>query len=135
MAPPVPVYSLVEIQSQYKEQLKNPTKYKCQLKSITQHECTFRPSTIRTNDINHPPEIICLPFKRIFQRCLVPITTKNEKGKKIRGERWVNIEITNDKTNHDLVEPDNKYSKDVMDFLDAEREFKKFMEIESEGNS
>lgn len=135
MAPPVPVYSFTEIQNQYKEQLNNPTKYKCQLKSITQHECTFRPSTIRNNNINNPPEIICLPFKRIFQRCLIPISTKNEQGKKIKSEKWINIEITNDKTNHDLVEPESKYSKDVMDFLDAEREFKKFMEIETESHT
>ncbi|RCK63120.1 hypothetical protein Cantr_09741 [Candida viswanathii] len=134
MAPPVPVYSVGEIQSQYKAQLANPEKYQCQLKSITQHECTFRPSTIRANDPSTPPEIICLPFKRIFQRCLIPVTTKDEAGRKTRSEKWINIEITNEKTNHDLVEPESKYSKDVMDFLDAEREFKKFMEIESEGH-
>ena len=32
------------------------------------------------------------------------------------------------------MDPDSKYGKDVQDFLNAEREFKKFMEIESDGN-
>ncbi|EMG49441.1 SOM1 Protein SOM1 [Candida maltosa Xu316] len=132
MAPPVPVYNASEIQNQYKEQLNNLEKYKCQLRSITQHECTFKPSTIRNNG-NSPPEIICLPFKRIFQRCLVPAIIKNDYGVKVKTEKWINIEITNEKTNHDLVEPDSKYSKVVQEFLSAEQEFKKFMEIESDG--
>lgn len=132
MAPPVPVYSISEVRKQYKDQLDNPEKYKCQLKSITQHECTFRPTTIRNDNVQS--EIICLPFKRIFQRCSVPIITKNTDGKKLRLEKWINIEITDEQTNHDLVDPGSKYGKDVQDFLNAEQEFKKFMEMESDGN-
>lgn len=62
------------------------------------------------------------------------IITKISDGKKLRLEKWINIEITDEQTNHDLVDPGSKYGKDVQDFLNAEQEFKKFMEMESDGN-
>lgn len=76
MAPPVPVYSAEEIRLQYKDQLENLAKYKCHLKSLTQHECTFKAGTDATL-----PRIICLPFKRLFQRCLIP-TIEQKNGKR-----------------------------------------------------
>ncbi|KAI5962254.1 uncharacterized protein KGF55_003330 [Candida pseudojiufengensis] len=124
MAPPVPVYTSDEIKLQYEEQLHNPQKYQCHLKSITQHECTFKPSTYKSS-----PEIICLPFKRIFQRCLVP-TTQIVNGKKQRIERWQNIEITDEHGNRDLMDPESKYYKHVKEFLSAEKEFRELTETE-----
>ncbi|KAK6455381.1 mitochondrial export protein Som1-domain-containing protein [Scheffersomyces xylosifermentans] len=129
MAPPIPVFSRSEISSKYREQLRNPDKYKCQLKSLTQHECTFKTSPDRSS----PPEIICLPFKRLFQRCMVPTTIK-ENGKKRVVQRFINIEVTDSQTNRDLLDDKSKYGRDVQDFLNAERDFRKLLEMESEGN-
>ncbi|ODV77837.1 uncharacterized protein CANTADRAFT_40094, partial [Suhomyces tanzawaensis NRRL Y-17324] len=121
MAPPVPVYNHNEIRSRFREQLENPAKYECQLKSLTQHECTFRTFA----DRSRPPEFICLPFKRIFQRCLVPSIVK-ENGKKKHVDKWVNIEVTNSDTNRDLFQ-DKKYKSVVAEFLSAEEDFQRMM--------
>ncbi|EDK45355.1 hypothetical protein PVL30_003023 [Lodderomyces elongisporus] len=129
MAPPVPVYNLEEIRHQYKDQFENPQQYKCHLKSLTQHECTFRPSSAG----NPIPEFICLPFKRLFQRCLIPTIRTGTNGEKIRGEKWVNIEVTDTETNSDLLEKDSKYANYVKDFLSAEKELKEMLEQEAEG--
>lgn len=126
MAPPVPVYSAEEIRLQYKDQLENLAKYKCHLKSLTQHECTFKAGTDATL-----PRIICLPFKRLFQRCLIP-TIEQKNGKKIRCEKWVNIEVTKESTNQDLLNEGSKYYDYVQDFLAAEKEFRDLMEKEAE---
>lgn len=126
MAPPVPVYSLNDIKSKYKQQLTEPEKYQCHLKSITQHECTFKPDPNRINQ----PEIICLPFKRIFQRCLIDTKQKID-GKKVILKKWINIEITNNQTNKDLL---ITHGNIVKEFMNAEQEFKKLMEIESDGS-
>lgn len=128
MAPPVPVYTSTDIKRQYAPQLTQPDKYQCQLKSITQHECTFRPHPQGI----HPPEIICLPFKRLFQRCLIDHISQ-ENGKKVKLKRWINIEVTDAETNRDLFVPGSKYSEAVRDFKNAEVEFRKLMENESEG--
>lgn len=129
MAPPTLVYSKSDIFSSYNDVLANPEKYQCHLKSITQHECTFKVS----HDRLHPPEIICLPFKRIFQRCLYPTIIK-ENGKKKRVEKWTNIEITDQNSNRDLmIVP--KYGKDVKDFLNADKELKRLVESEMNENS
>ena len=125
MAPPIPVYNRVETQHRFKQQLEDPKKYQCTLKSITQHECTFKTSP----DRSLPPEIICLPFKRLFQRCLIP----SGKGKK-EEKRWVNIEITDSTTNSDLLEEKSRFNKDVQDFLSAEKDFRKLMEGDADGN-
>ncbi|RLV94716.1 hypothetical protein JA1_001537 [Spathaspora sp. JA1] len=130
MAPPIPVFSASEIKNQYSEQLNNPEKYECHLKSLTQHECTFRPASL---DGSRPLEIICLPFKRIFQRCAIPTTTKKN-GEKIITKTWINIEVTNSETNQDLFDPNSKYAADVKDFMNTEHELKKFLEQEAEGN-
>lgn len=126
MAPPAPVYNKLEIRSRYDEQLNDPEKYHCQLREITQHECTFRVAP----DRKLAPEIICLPFKRVFQRCLFPYVA-NDNGKKVRGEKWVNIEVTTAETNSDLMARP-RYGKDVQDFLGAEKELKKLMAEEAD---
>lgn len=126
MAPPVPVYSAGDIRQRYKEQLENLAKYKCHLKSLTQHECTFKAGTDATL-----PQIICLPFKRLFQRCLIP-TVEQKDGKKHRSEKWINIEVTKESTNQDLLDEKSKYYNYVQDFLAAEREFRDLMEKEAE---
>lgn len=121
MAPPAPVYNRSEIRGRYADQLNNPEKYRCQLKELTQHECTFRVAP----DRKLAPEIICLPFKRVFQRCLFPYVA-NDNGKKVKGEKWVNIEVTSSDTNSDLLTRP-RYGKDVQDFLGAEKELKRLM--------
>lgn len=125
MSPPVPVYSRAEIERRY-QALDNPEKYNCLLKSITQHECTFR-------FVDDQQEVICLPFKRLFQRCLLPHTIKTN-GKVTQVDRWTNIEITDIETNRDIV-TDPKYAKDVDDFQGAEKEFRDMMwkEVEASG--
>ncbi|EAZ63183.1 predicted protein [Scheffersomyces stipitis CBS 6054] len=129
MAPPIPVLFRSDIQSKYSKQLSDPEKYDCQLKSLTQHQCTFKV----TPDRSRPPEIICLPFKRIFQSCLVPTVVK-ENGKKKTINRRVNIEITDKSTNSELMDENSEQANVVQDFLNAEKEFRKLMEMESEGN-
>ncbi|CAK9436868.1 uncharacterized protein LODBEIA_P13900 [Lodderomyces beijingensis] len=124
MAPPIPVFSANEIHHRYDEQMQNPEKFQCHLKSLTQHECTFRPSTPQRST----PEFICLPFKRIFRRCLVPTLTKRSNGEKVKGEKWINIEVTDAQTNADLLDRDSKYSKYVQEFLTAEKELKELIE-------
>ncbi|KAI5970864.1 hypothetical protein CANMA_000024 [Candida margitis] len=126
MAPPVPVYTSEDIQLQYKDQFQNLTKYKCHLKSLTQHECTFKAGTTATS-----PQIICLPFKRLFQRCLIP-TVEQKNGKKIRTQKWINIEVTKESTNQDLLDKGSKYYDFVQEFLAAEKEFRELMEKEAD---
>lgn len=128
MAPPTPVYSRAAILSKQQEILLNPDKYNCQLKSLTQHVCTFKVPQTK----GRPMETLCLPFKRIFQRCLVPnVTTEN--GRKVQKQVWTNIEITDATTNSDMVQDNKIYGKDVTDFLNAEVELKRFMESQVEG--
>lgn len=124
MAPPTPVYTKEEVQSQYNGILNNLSKYNCHLKSITQHECTFKLS----EDKKYPSEFICLPFKRLFQRCLIKAEVK-ENGKKQAMERWINIEVTDLETNRDLLQ-DPKYAKDVGDFRKAEHDLRDWMNVE-----
>ncbi|KAK6204488.1 mitochondrial export protein Som1-domain-containing protein [Scheffersomyces amazonensis] len=132
MAPPIPVYTNTEIRTRYKAQLNNPEKYNCELRSLVQHECTFKTFP---NDRSKPPEIICLPFKRIFQRCLIPQITK-ENGKKIHINKWVNIEITSSETNKLKVDQStSKFDINVQEFLNAEKDFRKLMEMEMEENA
>lgn len=120
MSPPTPVLTRAQAHQLYAKQLDNPVKYNCTLKSLTQNECTFRVSP----DSAVVQETICLPFKRIFQRCLVPYV-KTVRGKKERGERWVNIEITDSSTNENIRE---KYGDEVKRFLRAEQDLVKWME-------
>lgn len=123
MAPPTPVFDRFEIWSKYHDQLTGPES-NCQLKSITQNECTFK--------IPNPglkPQAICVPFKRIFQRCLVT-TTNVVNGKKTKGQKWINIEITDDLTNQALLKDPN-YEITVKDFLQAEKETRHMLEMES----
>lgn len=127
MAPPTPVYSRVEIRSMYKKYLDDPKKYQCKLKLITQHECTFK---INTVDRSQPPEIICLPFKRIFQHCLIQKMVK-ENNKKKSVDKWVNFEVTDLETNSDMTEDSPKYGDDVREFLNADKSLRKLMEIET----
>lgn len=124
MAPPTPVYTRAEIESQYSHIFNNLARYECHLKSITQHECTFKLS----EDNSYPSEIICLPFKRLFQRCLEKTIVK-ENGKKKPIDKWINIEVTDPDTNRDMLE-DPKYAKDVRDFRKAEHELHEWMNSE-----
>lgn len=122
MAPPVPVFSAAEIRSRYKDQINNPDKYQCTLRELTQHQCTFK-----THE-DAPPDIICLPFKRIFQRCLMAEKVKNQVK-----ERWINIEVTDAETNADLFR-EKKYEDVVNEFMSTEKEFQQMMlKWETEG--
>lgn len=123
MAPPTPVRLQAEIRDLYREQLSNPEKYKCTLKALTQLECTFRISG--TNSVL---ETICIPFKRVFQRCLQPYV-RTENGKKVRGERWINIEVTDASTNEPVI---SKHSEEIQRFLKAEAELSRWMEAQTE---
>lgn len=123
MAPPTLVFTRQEIFKANKDKLLT-TNPDCQLKSITQHECTFKISE------NAPPEIICLPFKRIFQRCLENVIIKDKStGDKRVIPKWTNYEVTSLDTNQDLFS-EAKYKEDVSDFFNAEKELKKLMEKE-----
>lgn len=120
MSPPTPVFSRSEIQSRYKQQLKNPKDFNCSIKSLVQSECTFKLS----QENSRVQETICVPFKRVFQRCLIPqIQRKN--GQKVIVKRWINIEITLENTNNELK---GKYSEELLQFMKADVELKKWME-------
>lgn len=119
MSPPTPVLNGSEIRKLYSEQLGNPEKYNCSLKSLAQNECTF----VVSSDSSVIQETICIPFKRLFQRCLVP-HTKTVNGKKHVGERWINIEVTTAETNDQRA----KYGSEVERFLQAEQELTNWMQ-------
>lgn len=122
MAPPTLVHNRKEVFRQYDKILQNPNLHDCELRSISQHECTFKVSE------DSPPEIICLPFKRIFQRCIETAIEKDKiTGKKTKVDKWVNIEVTSAETNQDLL-TEERYRDDVRDFVNAEKELKKLME-------
>ncbi|EGV62595.1 hypothetical protein PSN45_000322 [Yamadazyma tenuis] len=123
MAPPTPVYDRFDILTRYGEKLDNPDKYQCSLKSLVQSECTFKLS-----NPGLPPEVICLPFKRLFQRCLVP-TTIVQDGKRIKADKWVNIEVTHEHTNRGLFH-DPKYDSNVKKFLQAEKDLSRMLQDE-----
>lgn len=117
MAPPVVVHSRAEVQHQFAEQLNNPQKYQCHLKLLVQNECTYK-------ILEEGYEFVCLPFKRVFQRCLVP-EVKTINGKKERSERWINIEVTDAQTNKSRR---SKYGSDIEKFLAVEKETYKWLE-------
>lgn len=124
MSPPTAVYTRQEILEKYKHQLKNPSKYNCSLKSLTQLECTFKISP----EDSRVQETICIPFKRVFQRCLVPHTVMKN-SKKVTGERWINIEITLASTNDEMKAA---YSKELLQFMRAEVDLKAWIESKTE---
>lgn len=124
MAPPTPVYSKAEIAKKYGKQLENPEAYKCTLMLLTQYECTFKIDSER----RQAPEILCMPFKRLFQRCQVPVIEKID-GHKVQSQKWINIEVTDNRTNADLFEQE-KYQKQVAEFRAAEKDLKRIMEEE-----
>lgn len=119
MSPPTPVLTRSEIRRLYSDQLNNPQEYQCTLKSLSQNECTF----IVSPNSSVIQQTLCIPFKRIFQRCLVPYIRVVD-GKKCSGKRWINIEITDDETNDQKT----KYGAEVEQFLKAEQELTKWME-------
>lgn len=122
MAPPTLVRSRQDVQRLYKEQLDDPDKYHCSIRSIIQLECTFKIS-----EANRVQETICIPFKRIFQRCLDSYVTKRN-GDKRKTQRWVNIEVT-DPASNDLVRA--THSSEIQRFLQAEVDLAKWMETEA----
>lgn len=119
MSPPTPVFSRRRIQERYKAQLNDPDTYKCSLKSLVQQECTFK----LLSEESRVVETICIPFKRLFQRCLLP-HTRVVNGRKIAEERWVNIEVTLAETN----DAARKSFRELDKFMDAEVELKKWFE-------
>lgn len=118
MSPPTPVLSRAEMRQIYSDQLNNPEKYECSLKSLSQNECTFLVSP----DSSVIQQTICIPFKRIFQRCLVPYGRTVDGNK--QSEKWINIEITDLTTNDQRA----KYGAEVEKFLNAEQELTKWMQ-------
>lgn len=124
MSPPTAVFTRQEIQDKYKKQLKNPAKYNCSLKSLTQLECTFKISP----EDSTVQETICIPFKRVFQRCLVSHTMMKN-NKKVTGKRWINIEITLTSTNDEVKAI---YSNELLQFMRAEVDLKAWIESKSE---
>lgn len=117
MAPPTPVYNRFEVTSKYSAMLSDPEKYHCQQKSLTQNECTFK-----LTYPNNVPKVICLPFKREFQRCLFPSSSKHNQG----NETWINIEVTDENTNKNLF-TDSKYKDLVQEFLQADKDLKQLL--------
>ncbi|GAV54701.1 hypothetical protein ZYGR_0AS00230 [Zygosaccharomyces rouxii] len=60
MAPPTPILTPEQV-SREKERIQVlKKKNKCELKSLTQHLC----------HAERPGEYICVPFKRVFEKCL-----------------------------------------------------------------
>lgn len=123
MAPPTPVYDKFDVLLKYGHVLSDPEKYQCTHKSLSQNECTFKISYP-----NQIPKVICLPFKREFQRCLLPTTVMKD-GKKMQSEKWVNIEITDEYTNKRLLYDPN-YEFTVKEFLQADKDLRKMLEEE-----
>ncbi|SCU80158.1 LAFA_0B07822g1_1 [Lachancea sp. 'fantastica'] len=72
MAPPTPVFGREELEV-VRDRIEEP----CQLKSLIQHECEY-------NGLQY----VCLPFKRVFQECIV-----GKQRQKVRFE--VTTELTN----------------------------------------
>lgn len=123
MSPPTPVRTREDVRRQYRDQLENPERYQCVLKSLSQLECTFKIS-----ENNSVQETICVPFKRLFQRCLDPYTITKD-GKKINGKRWINIEITDSSTNDSV---NAAHGAEIQRFLQAEIDLAKWMELQTE---
>ena len=48
-------------------------------------------------------------------------------GKKVRYNKWTNIEVTDETTNRDLLEQ-SRYGKDIEEFMEAEKELQRYME-------
>lgn len=112
MAPPTLVHTRADINRQFHEPLANPEKYQCLLKSLVQNECTFK------IDDATGVEAICIPFKRVFQRCLMS-TAHTVNGQKQLTDRWVNIEVTDENTNEKLR---RTYGTEIERFLRAEQD-------------
>ncbi|GMM32642.1 hypothetical protein DAMA08_053870 [Martiniozyma asiatica (nom. inval.)] len=131
MAPPIPVYDKDEIRqmlpriyptSRDLQELKSKG---CELFEIVQHQCTF--------DGN---KILCLPFKRVFARCLDEFFTSNQEvigyklkpthltGRLVENEKiWRNIEITDALDNDYLgdLKTESPASVDLREFLNADK--------------
>lgn len=123
MSPPTPVLAGTEVRRIYSEQLNNPEKFECSLKSLSQNECTF----VVSPDSSVIQQTICIPFKRLFQRCLVPYV-RTVDGKKHTGRKWINIEVTDLATNDQRA----KYGSEVERFLTAEQELTRWMQNQVE---
>lgn len=115
MAPALPVYTREEIQRMHPkmktvEKNMDDIPENCDMYKLIQNECTYDGNNVK-----------CLPFKRVFLRCL------EKKGGEVIGyklkpkhkedqdtEIYRNIEITKKQDNY------YKISKDVEDFLKAD---------------
>lgn len=136
MAPSIPVYSKREIQGMFPNAL-GPSdvgdmkESGCELKELVQNQCTFDGNTI-----------FCLPFKRVFLRCLDESLSDGEViGYKLTpshatigsansansansgGSRWRNFEITQHTSNEY-----NLQTKNVQDFIHADEVLRRQME-------
>lgn len=129
MAPALPVYTREEIERKFPEKFKSGNNEdipdNCSLYELIQHQCTY--------DGN---KVYCLPFKRVFLRCLenkgkevigYKLTPshgniKNIHNKlKIKDKFYRDIEITNKKNNLYLYnKEDDKIDKDIEQFLNAD---------------
>lgn len=131
MAPALPIYSREEIEKMYpKSEGFNRVPDNCHLYNLFQNECTY--------DGN---KVICLPFKRVFMRCL-EYKSNEYSGYKIQGKNsrrsgentdlddkleeiervYRNVEITSRKDNK--VESEDPQ---IREFLEADLVLKKNM--------
>lgn len=105
MAPPTPVISRSQVRDAYRMEA-------CTLKELVQNECTFQ---VTGGEVRS----VCLPFKRLFNRCLV---TYLDNGKK--AERYINIEVTGPKTNERIL---TEREDEVRRFWAADLESRKWL--------
>ncbi|KAG7194839.1 uncharacterized protein KQ657_003941 [Scheffersomyces spartinae] len=124
MAPPTPVYSKAEIAKRYAKILETPEEHECTLMLLTQYECTFKIDSER----RQAPKILCMPFKRLFQRCQITVMEKVD-GHKVQTKKWINIEVTDETTNEELFK-NEEYRDQVAEFKGAEQDLKRLMEEE-----
>ncbi|KAF5210038.1 hypothetical protein E0198_002897 [Clavispora lusitaniae] len=122
MSPPTPVLSRAEVFARILKNSYDPL-------NTTARSADFpKRAVIRfqvfSPDSSTVQETICIPFKRLFQRCLVPYA-KKVNGKKETASRWVNIEITDAETNEPVRA---KYGEEVKRFLEAEQDLVRWMD-------
>lgn len=60
MAPPTPILTPEEVLREKERVRTLKKKDKCELKSLTQHLC----------HAEEPGKYVCVPFKRVFEKCL-----------------------------------------------------------------
>ncbi|ODQ77366.1 hypothetical protein BABINDRAFT_163621 [Babjeviella inositovora NRRL Y-12698] len=140
MAPSTPVYSRAEILNTF--HISDSTfvldDKDCTLFSLTQNECTILPG-----EKGSPASVICLPFKRMFKRCLLNSPkqavqladgiygqkSKNRFRQDTEAQKYVIIEITSAETNS-VAKLRAQYGELLESFLKAEKELRRQYEHE-----